>query len=183
MKFSTSNDLSQKIKRRPNNTSIYSLSTGTGLDVVEKELDGLNFLLNVPRFGDVGTDLERLIGQLNNSTKKFTYERTKVAKKSDGPSVETSKHLVRLWANDEIGRILAATENNEKAAVELAMKNQLVTPVTGAVVLETQAQYDQFGLKPVDKSTVPTIPEPETYLLIAVVFGILLWCLVTRKFF
>lgn len=182
MKFSTSNDLSQKIKRRPNNTSIYSLSTGTGLDVVEKELDGLNFLLNVPRFGDVGTDLERLIGQLNNSTKKFTYERTKVAKKSDGPSVETSKHLVRLWANDEVGRILA-TEENEKAAVELAMKNQLVTPVTGAVVLETQAQYDQFGLKPVDKSTVPTIPEPETYLLIAVVFGILLWCLVTRKFF
>ena len=35
-------------------------------------------------------------------------------------------------------------------ALALAMKYQLVTPISGAVVLETQAQYDAAGLQPVD---------------------------------
>jgi hypothetical protein len=50
-----------------------------------------------------------------------------------------------------------------------------VTPISGAVVLETQAQYDQFGLRPVEAGTVPTIPEPEEYLLFGVVLSLIIW--------
>jgi Vault protein inter-alpha-trypsin domain len=181
-KFNTSNELAQRLTRRPNETTIYSLSTANGFDTVEKDLDALNYLQNVPRFGDVQNDLERLISRLNHSKKSFGYNRVNVAKADVTASKETSKHLVRLWANDEVNRILA-TEKDEKKAVELAVKYQIVTPVSGAVVLETKAQYDQFGLRQVDKGSVPTIPEPETYLLIIVMLGVLIWLFATRKLF
>jgi len=35
------------------------------------------------------------------------------------------------------------------------------------VVLETAAQYEQAGLTPATAGEVPTIPEPETWALIA----------------
>lgn len=181
-KFSTSNDLAQRLTRRPNATTIYSVSTASGFEEVEKELDKLSYLQSVPRFGDLRTDLERLILQLNHSKKSFGYNRVNLEKFDVAGSKETSKHLVRLWANEEINRILA-TEKDEKKAVELAMKNLLVTPVTGAVVLETAAQYEQFGLHPADKTNVPTIPEPEFYLLLTIVFGVLIWLFAARKFF
>jgi hypothetical protein len=44
-----------------------------------------------------------------------------------------------------------------------------VTPVSGAVVLETKAQYAEAGLAPTDGSegpNVPTVPEPGTWALI-----------------
>jgi Vault protein inter-alpha-trypsin domain len=181
-KFNTSNELAQRLTRRPNETTIYSVSTASGFDEVEKELDSLSYLQNTPRFGDIQSDLERLISRLNQSKKSFGYNRVNVAKADITASKETSKHLVRLWANDEVNRILA-TEKDEKKAVELAVKNQIVTPVSGAVVLETKEQYDQFGLRQVDKGSVPTIPEPETYLLIAVILGVLLWLFATGKLF
>ena len=48
----------------------------------------------------------------------------------------------------------------------LAGRYHLVTPVSGAVVLESQAQYDEAGLTPADGSQVPTVPEPGTWALI-----------------
>ena len=51
----------------------------------------------------------------------------------------------------------------------LAQRHQLVTSVSGAVVLETAKQFKDAGLKPVDIGTVPVIPEPETWLLM--IFG------------
>lgn len=48
-------------------------------------------------------------------------------------------------------------------------KYQLVTPVSGAVVLESQEQYQEFDLSQVDPDTVPEIPntpEPSSLLLI-----------------
>jgi hypothetical protein len=51
----------------------------------------------------------------------------------------------------------------------------LVTPVTGAVVLENQRQYDESNLTPVDGESVPTIPEPSSWLLMLLGTGMLLW--------
>jgi len=179
-KFSNSNELVQRLLRRPNKTEIFSISNANGFDVLEKELDEINYLKNTPRFGELKTDAERLLSQLFQSKKSYSYIRTTVEKSSLNDSKETSKHLVRLWANDEVNRILREG-TDDKPAIELAQKYQIVTPVTGAVVLETQQQYDQFGLKPVDKNTVPTIPEPEFYLLLAVILGVFLWLIATRK--
>jgi hypothetical protein len=60
-------------------------------------------------------------------------------------------------------------------AITLAARYQLVTPVTGAVVLETADQYRASGLEPVDAGTVPTIPEPEMVALLTVAGAFLIW--------
>lgn len=57
----------------------------------------------------------------------------------------------------------------------LAQRYQLVTPVSGAVVLETRQQYTDAGLEPVPAGSVPTVPEPETWMLILLVLGLLTW--------
>jgi hypothetical protein len=45
--------------------------------------------------------------------------------------------------------------NSRKAATEVAVAHQIVTPVSGAVVLETQQQYDAAGLSPVTAVPLP----------------------------
>ncbi len=70
-----------------------------------------------------------------------------------------TRHLARLWAAAEVRRLAAAGPAGHAEALALAVKHQLVTPVSGAVVLETKAQYDAHGLHPVDPATVPTVPE------------------------
>jgi hypothetical protein len=80
-------------------------------------------------------------------------------------SRESSQHVVRLWAFDEIQRLIATRHRDE--AVALAAQYQLVTPVSGAVVLESREQFARAGLTPVDPTSVPSVPEPETIALLA----------------
>jgi hypothetical protein len=63
----------------------------------------------------------------------------------------------------------------------LAVHYQLVTPVSGAVVLETAEQYRAAGLQPVDAGTVPTIPEPEMVILVAIAGLFLAWLLYRKR--
>jgi hypothetical protein len=60
-------------------------------------------------------------------------------------------------------------------AVALATRYRLVTPVSGAVVLETQQQYDAARLTPVSQTTVPTLPEPHEWALIIIACAALMW--------
>ncbi len=86
---------------------------------------------------------------------------------------QVSQHIERLWAKQEVLYLIAQRE--QKKAIALASEHQLVTPVTGAVVLETQEQYDEMGLTPVPFDAVPSIPEPSTWALWCVGFILMLW--------
>ncbi len=88
------------------------------------------------------------------------------------PPVKTSDHLSRLWAFREVLRRTGA--NRPEDAAELARTYQLVTPASGAVVLETAQQFEQHGLHPAARGTVPTVPEPETWALLLAAFAVLL---------
>ena len=86
------------------------------------------------------------------------------------PVGTTPENAVRVW--DHLGRWRVWREvlNSKRsdAVVNKAALYQLVTPVSGAVVLETQAQYKEFGLEQVDPNSVPTmpsVPEPSSALL------------------
>ncbi len=95
-------------------------------------------------------------------------------------TVQSSDHLIRLWAYDQI----RAGSNDSKQVQELmklGVQQQLVTPLTGAVVLENQAQYKQNNLDDVDADTVPSIPEPETALLLMVFLAVLAWLRLRRN--
>ena len=93
-----------------------------------------------------------------------------------------SSHVVRLWAFDEIKRLVAIGKTEE--AVALACKFQLVTSVSGAVVLETSQQYEQTGLTPVDAASVPSaisVPDGGATWLLLIGGCVLLFCFARRK--
>jgi len=114
----------------------------------------------------VTEDLVRLLQQWTGASPHLVWqvERTEMDPASEPAA---SRHLVRLWALERIDQL--RRERKTAETVELAARWQLVTPVSGAVVLESKAQFTQAGLTPVDPLTTPSIvPEPETWALIGV---------------
>lgn len=172
-------ELRQKWEHRPYGPKLYALQTSNGADEIEKKLDGIDEVKHVPRTGQLQSDLENLFAQLTGRVKTLEYVRSsrKLNHHMDLlRSVHTNDHLARLWANDEVARILAPRDLSlTDEAITLAARYQLVTPVTGAVVLETADQYRAAGLEPVNAGTVPTIPEPEMVLLLIVAGGFMIW--------
>ena len=99
----------------------------------------------------------------------FTYQNERLRERVDEAAASFGSDLVLPCdvARDEVLR-LAATPATRPEAVKIAVRHQLVTPVSGAVVLESQQQYDAAGLRPAAPHEVPTIPEPGTWAVIAV---------------
>ena len=76
-------------------------------------------------------------------------------------------HLARVWAIETAEDF--TTSANDESRSALAAHYQLVTPLSGAVVLETRQQYAVHGLIAGDPSAspqIPTIPEPSTILIL-----------------
>jgi len=124
----------------------------------------------VPRVGTLEEDLRQVFTAWGTEGYAFQRDRLPVAEASfSSEGWKTSSHLARLWASTEVHRLLETgqPEAREEAGT-LAARHQLVTEVSGAVVLERKEQYDEAGLRPVDEGTVPSVPEPETWMLMAV---------------
>jgi hypothetical protein len=156
-------------------SEILDVMVGRGPNRIAVDLAEYAPFRSVPRLGTVEEDLRRVFTGWAGVVPQFHRDRLPVAEASlAGEAWKTSSHLARLWARDEVSRLLVtrAPEDREKA-LELAARYQFVTEVTGAVVLERKEQYDEAGLKPVDEGTVPTVPEPETWMLLAVACALL----------
>jgi hypothetical protein len=164
---------------RPYGPTLYSVQTTNGSDEIEKSLDGVEEVKFVPRTEQLQNDLENLFAQLTRRmpTLEFVRSSRKLDQQTEQfGGVHTSDHLARLWANDEVARLLAQPDTALAVeATTLAARYQLVTPVTGAVVLETAEQYRASGLEPVNPGTVPTIPEPEMVVLLIVAGAFMIW--------
>jgi len=85
-----------------------------------------------------------------------------------------SDHIARLWANDRVLEMMR-TGSSRADAVALAARYRLVTPVSGAVVLENQQQYSESRLTPVSQATVPSVPEPHEWALALIACVALTW--------
>ena len=89
--------------------------------------------------------------------------------------MRTSDHLARLWAADRIDALVhpasgaPPTRADEAQAIALASRYRLVTAVSGAVALDSQADTDDVGGGEPAWSGIPTVPEPETWALLAFV--------------
>ncbi|MFH1116780.1 MAG: VIT domain-containing protein [Pseudomonadota bacterium] len=177
--------LRQKWERRPDGPVLYEIQAGLGRNTVVEALDGIAAVKAVPRLGTVREDLERLFTGWKPGSEVVVAERQRLRAdevKDLKGAKRTSNHLARLWAHDEVLRLLRSGKSAAKEnAVEPACRYQLVTPVTGAVVLETAGQYAEAGLTPVSADKVPTIPEPETWLLMGVLLAVFLWTLYHRR--
>ena len=161
----------QRFERRANQVVLYDLPVERGPNVLARQLGGLN---SVPGSGNLDDELRRLFAQWQPGALQTLLVRERRNGGSMSHSSRTSQHLVRLWAAQEVAALSAEPARNA-AAVKLATHYQLVTPVSGAVVLETREQYKDAGLEPVPPGSVPTIPEPETWAMILVAVLLLAW--------
>jgi Vault protein inter-alpha-trypsin domain len=93
-----------------------------------------------------------------------------------------SDHIARLWARDRVLELMSAdAKTNRPAALALAVQHRLITPISGAVVLEAQQQYDEARLTPVSQATVPTVPEPHEWALLLMACAAMIWLMRRRR--
>jgi len=173
VELSSTEPLLQRIERNGSGTDMLSFQTEHGPNYVLEKLDGHTHVRGVPRLGDFGEDLRRLTSAWDPAA--GTWVRTLEQRKAQpdaANSIAASDHLVRLWMRDELVRLRKAHRAEE--AIPLATRYQLVTPVSGAVVLETDQQYRDNNLTPSDPQTVPAIPEPSVFALVLVALVVLL---------
>jgi hypothetical protein len=179
MELSSIEPLRQAGERRASGPALYELQVMPGPNRIIEKLDGLRSLKSEPRLADIGDDLTRLLRSWRSGARTAGLSREHVAS-APAPAADTregSLHLARLWAADQVRRLAGIRQN--EPAMKLASAYQIVTPVSGAVVLETQQQFAQHHLTPVDPATVPSIPEPRTGALLLI--GLLAFALRARR--
>jgi vault protein inter-alpha-trypsin-like protein len=137
---------------------LHSIQFGIGADRV---IEALGY--NVHEHSNLG----RLFSLWNQQS---SWELKLTGRETDNENQDQNGgHLVRIWVAEDLrdsnGKSL---EDDTRKAIDF----RLVTPLTGAVVLESEEQYEEAGLEPGD-GTVPTVPEPEVWLLLLVVAAVL----------
>ncbi len=168
--------LLQRTEREHTPPLIYDIAVGAGPNRIIEKLDRFPGVRAVRDGGDLAASLDRLLASWRGEPPEFTLVRERVPR-SEATAAPTggSSHIARLWGLAEVERLAASSEPGAAdRAVKLALALQLVTPVSGAVVLERKEQYDRYGLTPADPNSVPTVPEPATALLALLGGGALL---------
>jgi hypothetical protein len=128
---------------------------------------------SLPQTNTVEADLAGFFRSLSADAKGYVIRRTPGQATDEAKG---SEHIARLWARDRVLELMRANAPANRAeAVTLASRYRLVTPVSGAVVLESQQQYDESRLTPVSQATVPTVPEPHEWALIIIACASLTW--------
>lgn len=123
--------------------------------------------------GDAGVDLTHWL-KAETAPSRLMISRTETAQKPAHSA--GSDHIARLWARDQIARLAATGKAADRASgVDLARAYGLVAPISGAVVLETDVDIQRAGLTAPDATSVPTVPEPEQWMLLVIVSALIVW--------
>jgi XrtN system VIT domain protein len=118
----------------------------------------------------------------------MVIEKTPLLKENNGPD-----HVMRLFSYNHImqklGKGLLFDRPIEDSLVEEARKAYVVTPVSSMVVLETQKDYDRFGIKDSKNglgnaalTSKGAAPEPHEWVLIVVVVIGLFYIIRKKKY-
>ncbi len=146
-----------------------------GGNAVRQSLGTLPLVRSAPVIGAPLDGLSALLELWDPGRTRRTLVRRRGPGEESGEAWPASAHLARLAARDRIEEL--ARQGDEAArtqAIGIAHRYQLVTSVSGAVVLETAQQYQEAGLEPARAGEVPTVPEPATGLLVLVA-GVAAW--------
>lgn len=158
--------LRQRLERSPKHPQLFAMQTAAGPNRILEQWDA-GAIQSLPRWNSLENDLADWCRQLGAKTGPWRFQRRAVSLDAipDLDEVpEVTDHVRRLYVADQIESL--ASTGDRKKAVQMAGQHQLVTSVSGAVVLETKEQFDRAGLSPVDPAEVPVIPEPASWLLL-----------------
>ena len=151
----------------PPGLRVRELAVGPAASRVADALAEAGVVDPVPWAGSVRASLSAFVDQLAGRRTAWRFVRTHAPIRPRDPAPAAADvapgnvNVVRLWAADEVARRLAAGDRDGAKAV--AVGHQLVTAVSGAVVLETAAQYADHDLHPVSVAPVP----PAAWLALA----------------
>lgn len=166
VELSSADTLMQRLVRRPaaENSGVLLLSVPVlpGPSRLEEALGDLSSVERISVLDSAQETLEFAAANLAAQDVVRVYE--------DASGCAEIGHIDRLAGYEHIRRLvrLGGLSNIEQAQ-EIGIRMRLVTPVTGAVVLEQQSQYDEHGLDPgANEESIPAIPEPEEWVLIIV---------------
>jgi len=127
--------------------------------------------------GNIETDLRTLLSDISSRQESWQIERSITNEKGPG-----SAHIVRLWAADKLAIAGLYQDEEREEAIDLAHNLNIITPVSGAVVLETDKDYDENGLPIPSSDEVPSIPEPHEWVLIILLILFVGWTLHRRGY-
>lgn len=102
-------------------------------------------------------------------------------------------HLARLFTYNhllhEIGRQYFVKNYQTEALIHEAQQAHVVSPLSSLVVLETQADYDRFGIKKdasgLDNATLKqegAVPEPHEWALLIMLAGLIGWAIWRKNY-
>lgn len=166
--------LRQRIEWRPDGPTIHHLAVESGPNRIVEAFTPASPVKRIASgAGSPVENVESHVQGLTQSTLAWTFARAQgeaLPQASGNPTTAASDHLVRLWKVDDILNRLRRNPRATEALAREAVAYMLVTPVSGAVVLETQQQYEDAGLKPIDAEQAPVhvIPEPGTLWLLLI---------------
>jgi hypothetical protein len=180
----SADDFRRRLERAPTNLRFYAAQVLPGPCKITEALDGVHCAQSLPPgevLADSGRTLSALLADWGPERTAWRVERERTDSAA-GQGVQASEHLVRAWAYDEVRRLLASGKPvPREAAQKLAVRWNLVTPVSGAVVLESQQQYQEAGLEPVSPDSVPTVPEPAFWIVLVLALAACAAVLVRRS--
>lgn len=159
--FADPGTLRQRLERRPDGPRLISMQVAPGPNRVVQALDGLAAVESDPVIPAAAYQLNAAIARHIEAGERLTITRKLLDGSATGPAGRGS-HVARLWAADRVAELMRLTPPKIDAAAAVAYEYKIVTPVSGAVVLETQQQFAQAGLQPVDPANVPIVPEPNS---------------------
>jgi hypothetical protein len=172
VELSGEDGVKQLLERSGSTTPVHALELEHGRNkLMEKLYDATPVFGGLRWSGGAGNELaSALLSIRNGPTTKARISRTATAP-ADGKEVWD-----QLARQAVFGEVMAAFQGRDHVPADQAKRaaqHQLVTPYSGAVVLENQQQYDRAGLKPVDEGSTPQIPtlgtpEPSRILLIMI---------------
>jgi hypothetical protein len=181
-------ELGQRLERRAQGPVLYSYAAVAGENRLLGRLAASGNVRAVPRLHQGPGDLVAFATGLSGREQRLMAIRERLIRGAGGPDgLQTSAHLTRLWANDRISALVRVTPGkptraeDRAQALALASHHHLVTPVSGAVVLETRQQYQASELEPGPPGQVPTVPEPATWALLALVAAVLVLAVLQRR--
>jgi hypothetical protein len=165
--------LLQLLERGGNRPAFYALPLVDGANRLFESLGRSGLMSPAPSDADSETGLSSWVDLLQKGEETFSWQWSRRADATGLASKKVSDQLARFWAMEEVGR----TKDSK-----LAVNYQIVSYVSGAVVLETMEQYQRHGLTPVDTATTPGIANvPETSTALMLLFGTLMACLRRKR--
>lgn len=146
---------------------IISVEAAAGRNSILADLEKMGVVKVLPRMTSLRHDLEALF-DLWKGHKQLRAVRTK--EHCPKQFREGSPDIARLWAAEQVAGVCRSRNKSRLIYISrLAALYRIVTPLSGAVVLENEEQYRQNGLKSVDPASVPSsVPEPATCVCLAV---------------